>query len=52
MKQRITFTATIDVDTEGLDWGHATGIAQLQMSQTEEAFLKKVIRIEIVEDEG
>lgn len=48
MKQRITFTATIDVDTEGLDWAIATALAKKQMAQTEEAYFGKVVRLEIV----
>lgn len=51
MKQRITAVVTIDVDTDGLDWAKATEIARVQIAQTSETYLKRVIRMEIVEED-
>lgn len=51
MRQRITWTSTLEVDTEGLDWAKATALAVRQTSQTDEAYMGKVIRIEIMEEE-
>lgn len=50
MKQRITWTAFLEVDTEGLNWAKATQLAAKQMVQTDESYMGKVIRIEIVEE--
>jgi hypothetical protein len=51
MKQRITWTSFLEVDTDGLNWEEATRLAKQQMSQTSEAYLGKVIRMEIVEED-
>ena len=51
MLQRITFVATMDVDTEGLDWSLATELVNEMLCGTDDIRLTKVIRLEIPEDE-
>lgn len=51
MHQRITFVATMDVDTEGLNWSLATELVQQRLCVDPEIILTKVIRLEIPEDE-
>jgi len=48
MEQRITFVATVDVDTEGLNWAMATALVRKRLAGAD---LLKVIRLEIPEDE-
>lgn len=48
--QRITAIVTVEVDAEGLDWAEATKILKNQIAQTDNTYLKKVIRLEVIEE--